>query len=210
MCIVLRIGYLSGLREGTLERREQVAGGSELRVARTKRPFGTRSDSVDRAIARESPLDGTGRLRRRVGWIVVAVVLLVLVAVGGAFWLAWPDGVPFWGHPENETSVIGTWRGLYDNIGGKLILRPDHTYSLQLDGSTTLGARAIDGKWDYSDGALVLLPGLWVYNHDRTDEYVVQPQVELTVENTLFPWHHVIADSPGDSTGLGRISTGVD
>lgn len=128
---------------------------------------------------------------------VVALALLLfagyaVVSVGKTGSVPWP-----WGHPAVKV-LPGTWHGTYLNGREDLVLKADHTFVQRLDGFTGLGISEITGSWEYSDGALRLVPGLWVTSHvtgaSHGDQYVVSPELELRVGSTILSWSPRIWD----------------
>jgi hypothetical protein len=142
---------------------------------------------------------------RRVAAACVGI-LVVLAAIGGLIAaLAWADGIPFWGHPDNEEALVGTWEGSYSIGNMRLVLNEDHTFIQHLYGFPDVEPAQTPGTWEYSDGTLRLLPGLR-YTHGYTEapgvaEFVLSPTMELDVHNTIWPWAQRIWD---EDMSLGK------
>ena len=149
------------------------------------------------------------RGRHWLTWHVAAAVvgtLVLLAMVGGLLSIVvWPDGVPFWGHPENDRALTGTWEGSYSTGSVRLVVNADHTFTQFVYGFSDVEPAETVGRWEYSDGVLRVSPGLW-YTHGYTKspvvaELVLSPTVELQVRNTVWPWVHRIWN---DDMSLGR------
>ncbi len=123
--------------------------------------------------------------------VIVAAIVVALISLGVVTAkLVWPDGVPLWGHPQKEETLLGVWEGTYSTGEGRLLLDEDHSFDL--DVRLSIGHRDITGSWTYSDGVLRLSPGLLVVYDSEVDalKYEQRPSVAFEVHNTFWPWKH--------------------